>query len=342
MVVCTPTKKARIYTLSKHGYHPSEIAEEIGVSQRTVERHRNRLLSSPNPDFYEVKPGRGRPRKLTERDLRRARMWLKLGRALDGADVHRQLFADRGIGRSTVQRALASVKLNGRVRRKKPFLNSKHIRARKAWSKTTRHWSAKMWQLIAFTDESRFELFKSGGSRYCRRGPNEEFQLRNLKPVVKHGGGGVTVWGMITSRGVGRLHRVEGNMDAKQYCSILQESLLGSLQDVRLSSKTIIFQQDNDPKHTSKLATAWLKNHNFHVLPWPPNSPDMSIIEPLWDILDKRIRRRKRLPTNEEELWKALQEEWYSIDRQTIQSLYSSMPRRVQALSAAKGHHTKY
>jgi transposase len=290
-----------------------------------VERHRKHLLSSPNPDFYEVKPGRGWPRKLTERDLRRAKMWFKSGHAHNGADVHRQLFADREIGRSTVQRALASVKMNGQIRRRKPLLNSKHIRARKVWSQFTRRWTAKTWQLVAFSDESRFELFKSGGSRYCRRGPNEEFQLQNLKPVVKHGGGSVTVWGMITCQGVGRLHCVEGTMDAKQYCSILQKSLLGSLQDARLSSKSIIFQQDNDPKHTSKLATAWLKNHNFRVLPWPPNSPDMSIIEPLWDILDKRIRKRNHLPTNKEELWKALQEEWYSIDRETIMSLYGSM-----------------
>jgi transposase len=196
--------------------------------------------------------------------------------------------------------------------------------------------------LVCFSDESRFEIFKTGGSRYCRRAPNNEYQLTNLKPTVKHGGGGVSVWGMITPQGVGRLHCIKGNLDAKQFCSILEESLLGTLQDAGISLRSIIFQQDNDPKHTSKLATAWLKNHNFRVLTWPPSSPDMNIIEHLWNILDKHVRSWNPLPTNEEELWKALQEAWYSIDRKVIDHLYDSMPRRIQALSAAKGGHTKY
>jgi hypothetical protein len=35
----------------------------------------------------------------------------------------------------------------------------------------------------------------------------------------------------------------------------------------------------------------------------------MSIIEHVWDYLDKRVRKRPVKPTNKEELWKALQEE---------------------------------
>ena len=148
--------------------------------------------------------------------------------------------------------------------------------------------------------------------------------------------------GCITSKGVRRLHRITGTMDAKKYCAILEESLLGTLQDYQLSPRTFIFQQDNDRKHTSKLAQQWFATHNILLLPWPSSSPDMNIIEHVWNELDHRVRTRNPLPRNCEELWVALQEEWYRLDVAFIQKLYDSLPRRVQALKAAKGHHTRY
>ncbi|KIK75121.1 hypothetical protein PAXRUDRAFT_173731, partial [Paxillus rubicundulus Ve08.2h10] len=54
---------------------------------------------------------------------------------------------------------------------------------------------------------------------------------------VKHSGGNIMLWGCIAAKGVGWIVRLEGNMDAAQ-------------------EKTFIFQQDNNPKHTSKLATS--------------------------------------------------------------------------------------
>lgn len=66
---------------------------------------------------------------------------------------------------------------------------------------------------------------------YCRRRQGEEFLEWNVVKTVKHGGGHVMVWGCITWHGTGRLHRVDGKMDATQYRQILKESLLGSLWD---------------------------------------------------------------------------------------------------------------
>ena len=35
-----------------------------------------------------------------------------------------------------------------------------------------------------------------------------------------------------------------------------------------------IFQQDNDPKHTSRKAKEWLREHGFEIMVWPAQSPD--------------------------------------------------------------------
>ncbi len=59
------------------------------------------------------------------------------------------------------------------------------------------------------------------------------------------------VWGCMTSAGFGQLVRIKGNMDAAQYCRILQKGLLGTFDNLGLDPQDFIFQQDNNPKHTS-------------------------------------------------------------------------------------------
>ena len=68
----------------------------------------------------------------------------------------------------------------------------------------------------------------------------------------------------------------------------------------------------------------------------------MNIIEHAWDLVDRRLHARSTLPSNLEELWIALKEEWEKLDLESIMNLYSSMPCRVEALKCAKGSYTKY
>ena len=67
---------------------------------------------------------------------------------------------------------------------------------------------------------------------------------------------------------------------------------------------------------------------------WAPSSPDMNIIEHVWEYLDKRVHTRSPLPTNQDQMWTALEEEWANIDEE---KLYKSMPDHVTALLKAKG-----
>jgi DDE superfamily endonuclease len=165
---------------------------------------------------------------------------------------------------------------------------------------------------------------------------------RNVKKTVKHGGGSLQVWGCLTWDGAGRLHRVDGHMNAIQYCDILKESLFGTLKDYCTDSSDIILVQDNDPKHTSKLATKWFEDHYIKILDWAPSSPDMNIIEHFWDELDRCLCARTPLPHNLDKLWDALVEEWVKLDISYVQNLYESMLRCVAALLKGQGQYTKY
>ncbi|KAF8836022.1 hypothetical protein BDN67DRAFT_911910 [Paxillus ammoniavirescens] len=131
-------------------------------------------------------------------------------------------------------------------------------------------------------------------------------------------------------------------MDTKLYVQILDDNLLGTLHDLAIKNKDVYFQRDNDLKHTSKLATDWFSKKKINKLSWAPNSPDMNIIEHAWDYLDCHVCTHTPLPSNLDELWEALVEEWGQINVDYIVKLYESVPCRVEALLEAKGGHTKY
>ena len=85
--------------------------------------------------------------------------------------------------------------------------------------------------------------------------------------TVKHrGGNNLIVWGCMGWNGVGILVEVEGKMDAKQYCEILDEGVVESSEKLNMEEKKRYFQQDNDLKHTSKLATTWFSDNNIIVI----------------------------------------------------------------------------
>ena len=130
-----------------------------------------------------------------------------------------------------------------------------------------------------------------------------------MKKTIKHRGRSLQVWGCLTWDGAGHLHRIDGHMNAIQYCDILKESLLSTLEDYSTDSSNIILVQDNNPKHTSKLATKWFEDHDIEVLDWVPSLPDMNIIEHAWDKVDRCLCARTPLPRNLDELWDALVEE---------------------------------
>ena len=96
-----------------------------------------------------------------------------------------------------------------------------------------------------------------------------------------------------------------------------------------------IFQHDDDPKHTANAVKSYLRktaDKTLTVMEWPPQSPDLNIIEAVWDHLDRE--RNKRQPKSKEELWEVLIEAWYKYPRR-LRKKTSGLPKRfLDVLSA--------
>jgi hypothetical protein len=149
----------------------------------------------------------------------------------------------------------------------------------------------------------------------------------------------IMVWGCFCAHQVGRIHLVDGIMNAIQYVNILDDHMTQSAANL-WRGEPYIFQQDNDPKHTSKAAKEFFVNHKVNVLPWPSQSPDLNPIENLWSILGHVTRKRQA--NTKQELFNELQVAWQNIPQETLHSLVASMPRRCQAVIDANGYATKY
>ena len=80
---------------------------------------------------------------------------------------------------------------------------------------------------------------------------------------------------------------------------------------------------------------SYLSEQGFEIKDWPPQSPDLNPIENLWKTLGMKVMERN--PTNREDLWVKLQEEWSKISIEDYQGLIRSGSRRCAAVIDSKG-----
>ncbi|KZP08327.1 hypothetical protein FIBSPDRAFT_751964, partial [Athelia psychrophila] len=111
MVVCTPTKKARIFDYHNDGLSFEAIGRKLDLAPTTVRRNYAQMLRNNDP--YHKNPKPGRPRKLAPEDLRHAEHLITSGEARDGSEVRMQLFPH--VSDRTIRRNLSEIGLHGRV-----------------------------------------------------------------------------------------------------------------------------------------------------------------------------------------------------------------------------------
>ena len=203
------------------------------------------------------------------------------------------------------------------------------------------HWTVDDWKRVVWSDETKINRLGSDGRETVWIVDGGMRTQQHVKGTVKFGGGSIMLWGCMTAKGVGYACRIDGRMDAQLFTDILSDELMQSLEYYELKVGDIVFQQDNDPKHTSHTARNWFAENNIEVLEWPPQSPDLNPIEHLWQYLKSQLAGYEKEPTSMHEMWQRVEAEWNKIPTEVCLNLIESMPRRIAAVLKAKGGNTK-
>ena len=99
--------------------------------------------------------------------------------------------------------------------------------------------------------------------------------------------------------------------------------------------------QDNDPKHTSRLASQFFADKQINWWKTPPESPDCNPIENIWHEMKEYLRREVK-PHTKQELIDGVQEFWQTVDvakcTRYIRYLRKVLPRVVELQGCATGY----
>jgi transposase len=326
-------KRYEIVFLSEHPKGPrmgkDAIAKYIGCSKNTVTNWVHKWRKSKD---LTDKPKSGRWRSTTAKQDKKIVKLAEKENDPTSFNIQQEM-KKKGVNISvwTIRRRLHEAEGKYINKIPKPLLTEKHRKNRLQWAKSHRNFD---WNKVIFTDESTFQLNQSIGKAWQFSGKRKI--IRTVKHPLK-----VHVWGCFSASGFGRLICFQRNLNAEFMCNIYEKGLLASANgffgDGNLDW---ILQEDNDPKHRSRLATNWKIEKGITVLPWPAMSPDQNPIENVWRIMKIRISK-KRIGTTRG-LKAELTKEWNQLPRELAVELVNSMKSRVEALIKSNGDYTMY
>lgn len=184
---------------------------------------------------------------------------------------------------------------------------------------------------LAFTDTKYFDT-NSRGTQYewCRKGQSAGRILRETWCPRVH------VWGV--------LHRdfrfivllAPGKLTAETFKRQCLMPLAAFLQGRKHPLSTVLLQMDGETAMNAESATTYLENKGFRILrDWPARSPELSPIENLWAIIQRRVDLLG--PSDAEELWQMVKREWDAVTDNEARALLDSFPSRLKRCVAAGG-----
>lgn len=353
----TDVEIASILSFAEARWSTRAIARKVHRSQSVVSRT---LRNYEFESFITRKPRPKYKRKTTPREDRLLVITAKKNDDLPLRDITN--ISGVPVSDKTLSRRLKEVELYSRIRRRKPFLKPHHKAARLEWAYRYVNWTVDDWKRVIWSDECPIQLGRPVRQQRCIRKKGEAYKERNCLPTFKTGHVTIMVWACFTGDRLGPLIICEeGGVDGDAYSEILFDGLLSLVDDLLevpedattikvATENTFLFMHDNATCHKTEDVKELLEEAHIPVMKWPAQSPDLNPLENLWVPLKDQFRKQffklgyrpSRSPECMIQCEKLLQEVWKSIGLELVNKLISSMPKRVKAVIAAGGGHTKY
>lgn len=320
---------------SKEG---TKIAERLEISRQVVSYV---LKTYDSTSLSSRKHLSGRKSKLTMKEIKVVHDIAEKNRRISAPKLQ-NLVAEvvgKQVSSKTIKRYLALDGLKAAIPRRVPLIKPPNKKKRLEFALKYIHKPKSFWESVIWSDETKLNLFSSYGRTWVWRRQGEELSEKCTNKTVKHFGGSIMLWGCMNSRGVGKLVRIDGIMDSLKYVVLLQENLMVSAEYFELN-QGMIFQQDNDPKHKSRITSAFFEENHINLLEWPSQSPDINVIEHLWAYIKKKYAESP--VTSKADAWIRILNIWSQVPPEFTQRLVDSIYHRLEAVIRSKGGATNY
>lgn len=323
----------------QEGNSQYKIAEIFRIPRATVQ---SILKKFKQHGVTENMSGRGRKCLFTKRDENKLSRTVKQNRRKSLQDITSLVNEgnDHSFCTKTIQRKLSSMGFKRRAVKKKMIVRDINKKKRVSWCQERKDWSVEEeWCKWIFSDESQI-VIGSDNRLYiwCK---DDEVNKPHLICPTHQRRLSVMIWGCVCFHGIGTLTHVDGNIDSRKYINILDEHLWPVLAQ-HFPNDDYIFMDDNAPVHRAHNVKTFKENNNIHCTEWPAQSPDLNIIENIWLHLKRTIQPQSVNLTTREQLINAIRQTWENIPLQLVQSLYDTIPARLQEVIRMKGNLTKF
>lgn len=316
------TTRAQVVALKNAGHSQRDTARIIGKPHSFVKRWWNRN------DLLDRHAG-GNPVKITRSLINEVHRRIQKKTRFSSRLVAR----DMNISQTTVLKAAHLGGLRPYHRAKKLPLSEKQKKDRKRWARSNTHHN---WHKVLFTDEKIVYCVPHTNSKndivWASRGdivPPAVHDRHSAKLNVCAG-----VW----ENGRSEIFIFKENLASPLYINILKDTLIKEGKRIPGGGWELFF--DGDPKHTSKLTTAFLAEKHIRVIRPPAKSPDLNVIENVWPML--MLELQKLGPQTAKTLEKSIKKAWSKISQISIQNCVLSMPHRLDLVVKSKGEAIKY
>ncbi|CAF4872670.1 unnamed protein product [Pieris macdunnoughi] len=312
---------SRAIALLEEGRTMHYVGNDLEVAPSVIYRLWKRYRETGE---YSQRRGQGRKRKTTRLQDRYIVNCALRNRTTTARDLQNTLRTATGveISEQTVRNRLLEANLRSRRPVRAVRLTIQHRQARRQFAQNHANWQLRHWRPVLFTDESRFRLTRCDGRLRVNRRPGERYSAAAVQEYDKFGCGSVMVWSGVSLDERTDLVVVPGRLCPQTYI----ENVL----------------EDHVWPAAYAITSDYLRQQEIRVMEWPSMSPDLNPIEHIWDLLDRRIRKRPIAPQTLQQLTEALIEEWERIPQEDIRRIIRSMPRRCQAVIRAHVGHTRY
>jgi transposase len=162
------TLRAQIVILKERGDSWVEIGAFLGVHPRTA---REVFLRWKTSESFSSKPRSGRPKSLTERDIRHIAKHITSNR-----DTRRQALGDitnvlnLSVCPKTLRKTITEdIGLAHRIERKKPWLGPQQKSDRLKFALDHIHWTEEDWMRVVWTDEMSMQTDANQGRKWVWR-----------------------------------------------------------------------------------------------------------------------------------------------------------------------------